>query len=59
MSDELENAIQVLTTSFSDLRMVARGLRVNPEEVAEELVKATPDTAEFVVLNILHELNPI
>ena len=59
MSEELENAIQVLTQSFSDLRLVARGLKVDPEEVAKELAKAEPDTAEYVALGILHELNPI
>ena len=58
MSEELENAIQVLTTSFCDLRLVAQGLRVDPEEVAQELEKATPDTAEYVALGILASLNP-
>lgn len=59
MSEELENAIQVLTASFSDLKLVARGLRVDPAEVAEELSKATPDTAEYVALGILHDMNPV
>ena len=53
MSEELENALAVLTSTYQDLHLVARGLKVDAEEVAEELSKATPDTAEFVALEVL------
>lgn len=59
MSEELEQAIQVLTTSFNDLKLVARGLKVDPEEVAKEFANSDPDTAEHIALGILASMNPV
>jgi hypothetical protein len=53
MTEELETALAALTSTYQDLHLIARGLKVDAEEVAEELAKATPDTAEFVALEVL------
>lgn len=53
MSDELKAAIELLTSSYGDLRLVAQGIHVDQEEVHEALAEAEPDTPEFVALTIL------
>jgi len=58
MSEELQAAIFALTETYQSLHLVARGLRVDAAEVAEELAKATPDTAEHIALTVLAEVNP-
>jgi hypothetical protein len=54
----LQDAIDVLVSTYDSLDVVARGLEVDAKEVADALAKATPDTAEFVVLGYLAKYNP-
>lgn len=54
----LDDAIEVLASTYNDPVLVARGLPVDAKEVADALSKATPDTTEFIVLSILAQLNP-
>lgn len=54
----LDDAIEILTTTYLSLDAVAQGLEVNPKEVADALALATPDTAEFVALTVLAKYNP-
>lgn len=54
----LDNAIEIMTTTYLSLDAVAQGLEVNPKEVADALASATPDTAEFVALTVLAKYNP-
>lgn len=54
----LDDAIEILTTTYLSLDAVAQGLYVNPKEVADALALATPDTAEFVALQVLAKYYP-
>lgn len=54
----LEQAIEVLTTTYQSLDSVGQGLVVDAKEVADALALATPDTAEFVALTVLAKYNP-
>ncbi len=54
----LDDAIEIMTTTYLSLDAVAQGLEVNAKEVADALALATPDTAEFVVLKVLEKYNP-
>lgn len=58
MSLQLDAAIEALVTTHSSLDSVAQGLEVDAKEVADALVSATPDTAEFVALTVLAKYNP-
>lgn len=59
MSQQLDTAVEVLTSTFQSLNLVAQGLVVDAKEVADALTKATPDTAEFVALTALAFYNPV
>ncbi len=54
----LDDAIEVLASTYLDPLLVARGLPVDAQEVATALAAATPDTTEFVVLSLLAQVNP-
>lgn len=54
----LDEAVELLASTYADPVLVARGLQVDAKEVADALATAQPDTVEFVVLNILAQLNP-
>ena len=54
----LDDAIEVLASTYLDPSLVARGLPVDSQEVATALAAATPDTTEFVVLSLLAQVNP-
>jgi len=58
MSNQLDAAVELLTTTRQSLELVARGLAVDAEEVADALADAEPDTAEYVALSVLAKLNP-
>lgn len=53
MSPELTAAIELLTTTRGDLDLAAVGLAVDGAEVAQELTKANPDSAQAVALRCL------
>jgi len=59
MSEQLKDALNTLTSTFQSLHLVARGLIVDAQEVADALKTATPDTAEYVALQALAEYNPV
>lgn len=59
MSEQLESAVEVLTSTFQSLNLVARALVVDPKEVADALAACeNQDTAEFVALTALAQYNP-
>lgn len=58
-SPSLEVAIEMLVTTYSSLDSVAQALMVNPQEVADALAKANPDTAEYVALQALAKYNKV
>ena len=53
MSPELTAAIELLTTTRGDLDLAAVGMAVDGDEVAQELIKANPDSAQAVALRCL------
>jgi NACalpha-BTF3-like transcription factor len=55
---ELQDALDELTSTYKDLDLVARGLQVDGQEVADALEDAEPDSAEAVALKILAKYNP-
>lgn len=58
MSEQLDAAVEMLATTRQPLELIARGLAVDAEEVAEALAEAMPDTVEHFVLTLLAKLNP-
>ena len=59
MSDQLNAAIEALTSTFQSLDLVARALVVDAKEVADTLATCEEqDTAEFIALTALAKYNP-
>ena len=54
----LNEAIEMLASTYSDPVLIARGLPVDAKEVADALASAQPDTVEFVALTLLAQFNP-
>jgi len=54
----LNEAIEMLVSTYADPVLIARGLPVDAKEVADALATAQPDTAEFVALTLLAQMNP-
>ena len=54
----LDDCVSILTATFGSLDAVARGLRCDPQEVADALKVATVDTAEYIALQYLSKYNP-
>lgn len=55
---KLQDALDELTSTYKDLDLVARGLQVDGQEVADALADAEPDSAEAVALKFLAKYNP-
>jgi hypothetical protein len=55
---KLLEAIEILTTTYQSLDVVASGLPVDAKEVADALAKADADSAEYVALQALAKFNP-
>lgn len=55
---QLSEALKVLTTTYKGLDAVASGLPVDAKEVNDALLKAKPDSVEFVALSALAKCNP-
>lgn len=53
----LDEAIEILASTYADPMLIARGLPVDAKEVADALAEATADTTEFVALTILAQAN--
>ena len=54
---KLLEAIEILTTTYQSLDVVASGLPVDAKEVNEALNKADKDSAEYVALQALAKFN--
>ena len=54
----LDEAVEILSTTYQPLDLIARGLVVDPTEVSEALADAEEDTVEKFVLTILAKYNP-
>ena len=50
---DIKDAVKTLTGSYGDIRAEAQSWNFSAKEVDAELTKAKPDTAEYVVLNLL------
>ena len=59
MSEQLDKAVAVLTSTFQSLDYIARALPVDAQEVADALASVTPDTAEQIALMALAQCNPL
>lgn len=46
-------AVDILCNTYQDLFLVARGLEVDQEELAEAMEAVEPDTAEEVAMKLL------
>lgn len=55
----LESAVDLLVSTYQDLDVIARGLVVDPQEIADALAIADSDSAEAIVLRMLQKYNPI
>ena len=53
----LESAVDVLVSTYQSLDVIARGLVVDPQEVADALAIAELDSPEMVALEILQKYN--
>jgi len=49
----VKDAVEILVNSYQDLSLVARGLEVDQDELAEAEAEVEPDTAEAVVMKLL------
>jgi len=56
---KIDQAIEILSSTYMSLDAVARGLDVDAAEVAKALAKAKPDTTEFVCLTALAKAFPL
>jgi len=50
----ISKVIEEISSSYGDIRSLARAAEVSPKEVAAALAKAKPGTVEHVVLSLLH-----
>lgn len=56
---KIDQAIEILSSTYMSLDAVARGLEVDPKDVAKALAKAAPDTTDFVCLTALAKAFPL
>jgi len=57
--DDLDSTVEFLVGVKGDLKLACRGLVLDPQEVADSLELADPDTAEQMVLQLLAEMFPV
>lgn len=55
----ISKVIEEISSSYGDIRSLARAAEVSPKEVAAALAKAKPGTVEHVVLSLLAEYHPV
>ena len=55
----LKEVLEIMTSSYSDLAMLARGQVVDANELAKAIKKADPDSAEMVALQALAKWNSV
>lgn len=56
---DLDSVVEFLIGVHGDLKLACRGLVLDPQEVADALSLADPDTAQEVILTILAEMFPV
>ena len=54
---KLSEAIELLTSTYQSLDLVASGLPVDAKEVVDALNKADKDSAEYIALQALAKFN--
>lgn len=55
----LDDALAVLTTTYQDMALMARGMDIDPAEIASALLTAEADSAEGVALRMLAQMYPV
>jgi len=55
----LSEVLAEMTSSYVSLDVLARSQNVNASDVAKEIAKADPDSAEMVALQALANWNPV
>ena len=55
---KVDEAVEILTSTYQSLEIVAMGLAVDAAEVDSALAAAEPDSAEGVALRVLAKYNP-
>ena len=55
----ISKVIEEISSSYGDIRALARAAEVSPKEVAAALAKSKPGTVEHVVLSLLAEYHPV
>ena len=59
MSEQLDSAVDALTSTFTSLDLIARALVVDAKEVFEAMASCeNQDTAEYIALCALAKYNP-
>jgi len=53
MSQALDDALAVMTSTYLPLDLVVRGMVLDAKEVADALADADPDTVEHTALQVL------
>lgn len=56
---KIADAVKLLTSTYGDLAVMARGIQVDQAELSAALAKAAPDSADAVVLRLLVKPTPI
>jgi hypothetical protein len=59
MSQTLDDALVVMTSTYLPLDLVVRGMVLDAKEVADALAKADPDTVEHNALQTLAAYFPV
>lgn len=57
--NDLDSTVEFLVGVTGDLKLACRGLVLDPQEVADALELADPDTAEQMILQLLAEMFPV
>lgn len=56
---KVKDAVKFLVNSYGNVKEQAKSCQVNPKEIQKELLIATPDTAEHLVLTYLADAYPV
>ena len=59
MDAKVKEAVDYLVSTYSSVTEAARSWTLNPTDVQAALKDATPDTAEYYVLTLLAQANPV
>ena len=59
MKQQVQDAVDFLSATFSDVSAAAKTWQLNAKDVQDALKEAEPGTAEYYVLTLLAQSNPI